>query len=70
MAGFEGERRLIRSSAEADLPPCCESWLAEQLLDEVERHRGDGDKAEPTARGLGESDRVGYAATRSATRLH
>lgn len=35
------DRRLIGATAAAGLPPCCESWIAEQLLEEAKRGRGE-----------------------------
>lgn len=41
------DRRLIGSIAGGRLPTCCESWVAEQLLEEAKRGRGEPPRPEP-----------------------
>lgn len=70
MVGSGGERRMTGSVAGGGLPPCCESWVAEQLLEEAKRgRRGPARPGAGAAPACGERERSGPADARPDIRL-
>jgi hypothetical protein len=70
------DRRLIGSIAGSGLLPCCESWVAEQLLEEAKRGRSEAPRSaagmatvQPEPEPEPEPERSGRAETRPDIRL-